>query len=217
MIDDKPAEKAVEESFALVRDFFARVAGPAADSLAAMFRDQVDYWRFKRGLALVQAAKQLLAEKGVEPRSVPPKILLPILENGALEEDDSLKKKWVALLANAADLSFGDGVHPSYPDTLKQLSAVEVRLLDALYKEAEGKTADERNRLLFSKDKILTAFGLTSGAFDILADNLFRLGLCQGPSSEGGVAIGGAPLALRTRAQIEITSLGYAFIEACRY
>ena len=49
------------------------------------------------------------------PRQVPPKIWYPIIDQGTLEDDDFLRTKYAALLANAVDPDFKFGIRPSFP------------------------------------------------------------------------------------------------------
>jgi hypothetical protein len=75
----------------------------------------------------------MLAEAGIEPRPVPPKLFLPILESASLEQDESLQERWAALLANAALPGRQPAVSAAFAEILKELSPSEVRLLDRLY------------------------------------------------------------------------------------
>jgi hypothetical protein len=61
---------------------------------------------------------------------VPLNILVPILNNCALEEDDALASKWAGLFASAAA---GKSAHVSYAKILAEWTPVEARILDAMY------------------------------------------------------------------------------------
>jgi len=67
----------------------------------------------------------------------------------------------------------------------------------------------------FSSDELRKATGLSKDRFQIIADNLFRLRLCQ-PAASSGVGVGTAPLALVHYEIICLTPLGYDFVMACR-
>jgi hypothetical protein len=47
-----------------------------------------------------------------------------------LEEDDDLRAKWAALLANAATAEQGDYILPAYAEILRQLTPVQAKMLD---------------------------------------------------------------------------------------
>ena len=65
---------------------------------------------------------------------MPLKTLLPTLENGSLEEDTMLQEKWANMLANAVTMR--SEIKPNYAEILKDLSPLEVEILDKLYEES---------------------------------------------------------------------------------
>ena len=67
------------------------------------------------------------------PRHVPPKIWYPIIDQGTLEDDEFLRTKYAALLANAVDHDFRFGIRPAFVEILKQLTATEAKFIDDLY------------------------------------------------------------------------------------
>jgi hypothetical protein len=107
-----------------------------------------------------------------------------------LEEDEEMRDKWSAMLAHAADTSSDVQIRPSYPEILKQLSALEVKLLDKFYDSIKEKPKEEQENNGILKEKVFKVFDISSNEYDVLVENLFRLGLCQTPSSKGGVTIG---------------------------
>jgi hypothetical protein len=44
----------------------------------------------------------MLRNAGLPPGAVPPRLLLPIIENSSLEDNDSLQGLWAGLLATAS-------------------------------------------------------------------------------------------------------------------
>jgi hypothetical protein len=68
-----------------------------------------------------------------EPRTVSPKVWYRILEGASLENDDFLRKRYAAMLANAMDPDFKVSIQPMFVETLKLLSVLEVQFLDELY------------------------------------------------------------------------------------
>ena len=128
-----------------------------------------------------------------------------------------MRDKWSAMLAHAADPSSKIKIRPGYPEILKQMSTLEVRLLDGYYESIKDKSSKEQKDTGIVKEKVLKIFNLSSEEYDIIVENLFRLGLCQTPSSEGGATIGNHPMVLRTYDFIKVTPLGIDFIMACKY
>ena len=110
--------KASEELASLISPLLR----PGAETAGQIIADQMNSWRLKRGIMLVESMMQLLKSRNREQKSLPYKILASVLNNGSLEEDETLTAKWVGLLASAAA---GDGIHPSFPSILTQLTPNE--------------------------------------------------------------------------------------------
>ena len=104
---------------------------------------------------------------------VPPRLFLPMLEAASIEGDEDLHTRWAALLANAA--ASPESVHPSYIEVLKQLTPVEARLLDALYKIAKGKQWQKVETSAVTDEEFRAAGAKLFTWFS----NLIRLGLVQ--------------------------------------
>lgn len=211
------ANKAIEEAAKIAEKFLGKLVNSALEEGGGILSDTVKFWRFKNQINLAIKAKDFLASKGIEPTKVLPKTLLPILEKGSLEEDEDMKNKWASMLANASDATSSINVRPGYPEILGQLSPLEVKILDTFYDQLKDKPKEEQAKTGIMKEKVLTYARISSEEYDILVENLFRLGLCRTPSSKGGVTIGDYPMVLRTYDFIELTPLGIDFIKSCRY
>src|SRR5947208_3474868 len=112
-----------------------RIAGPLADEVGDSLALIARPYRIKLSLKMFQKTQRMLEEAGITPQAVPPRLFLPMVEAASIEGDEGLHTRWATLLANAATSQ--DSVHPSYIETLKQLTSVEARLLDALYEVAK--------------------------------------------------------------------------------
>ena len=212
-----PLNKSIEEAAKIAENFLEKLVSPSLEEGGGMLGDIVKYWRFKNKINLTLKTKDFLEKKGIIPAKVPLKTLVPIIENGSLEEDDEMRDKWSAMLAHAADPTSKIKIRPGYPEILKQMSSLEVKLLDGYYESTKYKPLQEQKDSGIVKEKVLSIFGLSSEEYNIIVENLFRLGLCQTPSSEGGVSIGSHPMVLRTYDFIKVTPLGIDFIIACKY
>lgn len=209
------AKEGLKESFKTAKEFAGKLVSPALEEGGGIIQDNLKLWRLKNQINILLKAKKFLEDKGIDPKKVLPKTLISILENGSLDEEEEMQNKWAALLANAA--SSNHNTKQSFAKILNELSPLEARLLDKLFEEASKETGKKRFELNFSKDKIMEVFGISSDEFDIIADNLFRLNLCQAPASHGGVSIGEFPIVLRTYKFISFTPLGYSFVKTCRF
>lgn len=157
---------AMETLFEPVKDLVQKVAGPVAEELGLTLGEHVRQFRMKRELRLWTRTKEMLKDAGISPRQVALKLLYPLIQNGVLEEDDSLQDKWAALLANSC--KEGNEVLPSFPEILKQITPAEAQFLDSAYEEiSEGGYGP----------KIPIKEGMLAAITKVMIGDLERLGL----------------------------------------
>jgi hypothetical protein len=77
---------------------------------------------------------RILMDANVKPQPVPARIILPLLESAAIEDDDSMQELWAQLLASAAADS--EAVHPGFCETLKLLNPDEANAITHIYDNA---------------------------------------------------------------------------------
>ncbi len=196
--------------------FLEQLVGPPIKEIGELLSDQVRLWRFKNQVNILLKAEKFLKDKEISPRKVPIKMLVPLINNGSLEENEDMQLKWASLLANAANPNYQYDIHSSYVEILKELSPLEAKLLDKMFDEINKKPPQEREELFFDKQKICTFMHIDPDRFNVLVDNLFRLSLLQPPASHKGVRIGKYPIVMRTYEVVQLTALGYDFVRACR-
>ena len=109
-------------------DLLHKLAGPMAEEFGAMLGDKVRVYRVKNMVATMQKTERILRDAGLSPNAVPPRLLLPIIENSSIEDNESLQDMWAGLLATASQQK--DSVSPSFIETLKQLTPDEARHLE---------------------------------------------------------------------------------------
>jgi hypothetical protein len=224
---------AVKSAFEPFTDLMSKLFGPAAEECGLMFRDHVTAFRIKRQVRLFGAVDRMLKDASLEPQEVPLKTLLPIVEAASLEESDDLQDRWAALLANAATV----GVHPAYPEILKQLSADDVSLLAYAYDQfmkspfvlasrSSGGTRNEALRL--DLDDIFSAWmshvkrqlhGYVGFDRSEFVGNLTRLGLMEEKPDQTVVQVrvkDGKPESTPViETKLRFTQLGLSFVRAC--
>jgi hypothetical protein len=205
--------------------------GPAVE-LSELGRDAVRWIRFRGQVKIIEGATAMLERRGLAPRYVPAKTLVPLLELAALEDpdDEDMQTRWIALLANAAAGDAANGeVLPSLPQILAELTPVEAQMLDWLAEEQERQWPSRAGTDLgyFGEQLGYPRVGLGSPPqdprFGVYVDNLERLRLClvSHPDErvaelerafQVGVRPGGSGWA---PPRIRITDLGVAFVAAC--
>ena len=211
----QPAIAKNTELIKIAREYLDKLLGPGFEQAGAAIQDTVKYWRFKNQVNIVLKAKTFLEKKGINPKVVLPKTLVPILEYGSVEQVPTMQEKWAALLANAADPNRTPEITPFFPDILKQLSPAEAKLLDIIYDQIKGLSVDEVLTAVFFKKDCMAGLGISSYEHDLLIANLFRLGLCQSPQ-QTGIVIGSMAVAVNTKDPFSITIIGYELVKACR-
>jgi Abortive infection alpha len=91
--------------------------------------DQVRLQRADIALEIAKKAQQLLAITNSEPRQLPLKFLIPLLEKASLEDmDTELRGAWAALLASASKSE--DARQVTFVDIMSRLSSQELALLE---------------------------------------------------------------------------------------
>jgi hypothetical protein len=129
-------EGAVEGAMKPFGDLLHALFGPAAAEAGLMFKESLQHYRHQRRRRLFKRTQEVLASAGIEPARVPLKLLLPIIENASNEHEDTLQDIWANLLANAATQDATNKVYPSFPAILRELTARDVKFLDALFAAA---------------------------------------------------------------------------------
>jgi hypothetical protein len=109
---------------------------PVFEELGQAFSDPVRRIRFEREIQWykrLEKAGLYIEESGKKIHPINPKILLPIAESASLEDDSYLQDLWSRLLASA--LTDG-GLHPGFPEVLKQLTPLDAKVLNLIGKKA---------------------------------------------------------------------------------
>lgn len=219
MDETRIVNKAIEESFKIAKEFLGKITDPGLRQLGGIIDDKILFWRFKNQVNLLIKAKDFLESKGISPQNVPLKILVPLLDNGSLEENENIVDKWVALLANAANPNYKEKIRPCYIEMLKELSPIEVKLLDDLYKKSIVYIEDKNRNYIEVKLDIITFLNISETDYDLIIDNLFRLNILYSPLKvSGGTTWGSMTLSTKDRIRDEVflTPLGFSFIKACK-
>ena len=154
---------------------------PSADALGKRMANRVERCFDKTG-KILQAANSRVQE-------VPEKILIPILQGVALEDDKNLHDMWAALLANAASPENVGKIRPTFiailkqlaPDEasmLKEIAAVTVDYVSVLQTTTAGsKEALDRmlkNRTNQMSNRVITAFASLPGETRDETDRRFQ-------------------------------------------
>ncbi len=156
-------------------DLLHKLAGPVFEEFGAMLGDKVRVYRVKNLVKTIQKTEQLLHDAGLPTNAVPPRLLLPIIENSSIEDDDSLQQLWAGLLATASQQT--DSVSPSFVETLKQLTPDEARHIERVHQTLrESGNQRPRANMAITPYAFTEQWGAPSG---VTADTFERLGLIR--------------------------------------
>ncbi|MCJ7508930.1 MAG: DUF4393 domain-containing protein [candidate division Zixibacteria bacterium] len=173
------AKSGIPAAIEAAKDLLQKLAGPAAEETGLFLQDRVRIYRLRNQLAVLGKTQDMLSSVGIDPKSVPLRVLVPLLEGAALEDDDNLATKWAALLANAAMQGSNVNLIPSFSNILSQLQPRDAAILDILHKEEWYHTKKPENIVLFAfRPTIQKPLNLSDTEYELSVDNIVRLGLC---------------------------------------
>lgn len=171
--------------------------------LAAAIR----YQRVPHEARLLMRAAEKIKASGLPAHAVPDKTLRAILEDGPLEDDESMQERWVNLLSHAATAKEGNPLKVAYPKILAELEPAEAQVIERLFDRSPD--LDTHPAETFGFETTGDLVGLPE------LHNLVRLGLLQWALSSGSNWSEVAEAKVNTDG-IQITELGWQFVIACR-
>ncbi|HWW02981.1 MAG TPA: Abi-alpha family protein [Candidatus Acidoferrum sp.] len=210
--NEQPQED--KEATSLLKKFL----GPAVEEIGEILADRVRVVRLRRQLALLRKADQIVADAGFSLKAVNLRVLFPLLEAAAVEDDEEMAERWASLLASAANASNRDALEPAFIEILKQLAPSHAFLLDVFYDQIKSKQIPpaqwpEKGPAL---NELRTFLKKEIPEFDVAVENLLRLNLVSYPTAKLGIANGNEVRVQIMSADILCaTGLGYAFASAC--
>jgi Abortive infection alpha len=154
---------------------------------------------------LMKAAEKIKAS-GLPPHAVRDKVLRAVVEDGSMEDDESMQERWAALLANAATDS-EDKIKLAYPKILAELEPKEALLLERLWEKTPNPAEEPFETFGYDDTRDLVDIPELY--------NLDRLGVLRWvramPTMPGTVSDANS----ETLAGVQLTELGWEFVKAC--
>ena len=217
------AKSGIPAAIEAAKNLLQKLVGPVAEETGLFLQDRVRVYRLRNQLAVLGKTQDMLSSVGIDPKSVPLRVLVPLLEGAALEDDDNLATKWAALLANAAMQGSNVNLIPSFSNILSQLQPRDAAILDILHKEKWYHTKKPQNIVLFAfRPTIQEPLHLSDMEYELSVDNIVRLGLCVTdnkllpPKVQKDLdQIKIVDPDLIRRDVLIVTRLGFEFLEAC--
>ena len=204
--------------------FFAKVFNDAIEEIAGMVTDKLRFIRWNRLIKISDEVNSILELRGIEKtRPVPPKLALPIFEDGSLEEDETLQKLWSRLLANAMDPTYNNELRYGFIDMIKNITGIEVLILNFIYSVLKENNLisniNEITNYYFPKEAIMKHINIDLTKYQICIYNLMRM-QCIAPAiiKIKGIKMNNEDTTIHKGTDaVILTPLGLKFVEACIY
>jgi hypothetical protein len=125
---------AIEKGIDLAKDFLDKLIIPSVEEAGLLLKEKVTFWKFKNQVKMLNKAKAFCEKHKISPKTISLKLLCPLLDYSALEEEEDLQDKWAILLTNMVDSNQNIQNHV-FPYILSQISSNEFALLNNVYKD----------------------------------------------------------------------------------
>ena len=129
----------IEKGLDLAKEFIQSVMKPSLDEVGELFADKVKLWRVNNQIRNVEKVKAIIEKEGITTKAINMKVLFPYLDAVGLEEDETLQEMWANLFVNYIDTEKNLTL-TVYPEILRQISAIEAKVLDSLFRVGTNNT-----------------------------------------------------------------------------
>ncbi len=124
----------LEKSIDMAKQFLDKLVSPAVEEAGLLLRDSVAMWKFKNQVRILNKARSYCEKNNVSTKVISLKLLCPLLDGAALEEDETLQDKWAILLSNMIDSEQNIQNHV-FPYILGQISTNEFMFLERVLQD----------------------------------------------------------------------------------
>jgi hypothetical protein len=144
---------ALEKGIDLAKNFLDKLIIPAVEETGLLLKDKVTLWKFKNQVIILNKAKDYCEKNNISPKTISLKLLCPLLDNAALEEEEELQNKWAILLSNLVDSDQNIENHV-FPYILGQISTNEFLFLEKVFHDKNERVIKLNQKLkTFRKEK----------------------------------------------------------------
>lgn len=123
---------ALEKGIDIAKSFLEKLIFPTVEETGLLLKDKITFWRFKNQVKMLNKAQDFCIKNNIKPKNIPLKLVSPMLDYSAIEEDEKLQDKWAILLSNMVDSDQNIENHV-FPYVLSQLSINEFEILETIY------------------------------------------------------------------------------------
>ncbi|MFK4784569.1 Abi-alpha family protein [Fusobacterium sp. MFO224] len=189
------------ESGGKLGNFIAKVTGLTDDGILGLIKDKLQFIRWERQCRMADEYNRKYKDQQMKP--IPLKFLIPILQNGSLEDDNNLQDIWVNLLGSFTNKNYKGERRMAYIDIIKSLNPLDIYILKEIYEFSYNKQRDDMKLVSINKERL--KLDVSDNDFSLSLANLYRV-FCVGNSLTWEGIEGNA---------FSLTELGIKFVEAC--
>jgi len=120
---------AIEKGLDIAKNFLDKLIIPTVEETGLLFKDKVTMWRFQNQVKMLNKAKEYCEKNRIDPKKITLKVICPLLDYAAIEEDEVLQDKWALLLSNMVDSDQNIENHV-FPYILSQISTNEFLVVE---------------------------------------------------------------------------------------
>lgn len=152
----------LEKGIDLAKDFLGKLITPTVEETGLLIKENITFWKFKHQVSMLNKAREHCLKHNISPKAISLKLLCPLLDSAALEEDEYLQDKWAILLSNMVDSEQNIENHV-FPFLLSQISKTEFKVIEKIYQIRQQriiKLNDDLNNYVkenSSKEELLVA------------------------------------------------------------
>jgi hypothetical protein len=137
---------ALEKGLDIAKNFLDKLIGPTIEETGLLLKDKVTLWKFKNQIKILNKAKAYCEKQNITTKAISLKLMCPLLDYAALEEEETLQDKWAILISNMVDSEQNIENHV-FPYLLSQLSSQEFMLLDSVVQMKKHRISELNKKL----------------------------------------------------------------------
>jgi hypothetical protein len=84
------------------KEFLTKAVGSPGEEIGGTLADRIRFRRFRSQVRMVEKAQEMFQKRGLDPATVPTKVIAPLLDGVSLEDEESMIDRWAALLAKCS-------------------------------------------------------------------------------------------------------------------
>lgn len=185
-----------------------------------IFIDKLSWFRWNSAVKFFDKYQKIKEDRNFNGKEIPlpPKYLVEILDNGFIEDDETLQEIWIKLLANWQDPNKRLDKRPLYLEIIKSLTLTEVKILDTVSNLPNISNYMVGTETGIDSNTLISIIGVSKEEYQLSILNLYRCGCFESLKIENkAISMGGIyPIKDFGTDAISLTTLGLNLINSIR-